>query len=317
MKMKSMVSMLLLLFLALISPSLDPPIIAGEGASDLQAVLQQIESAPKRGVLFEVVGAKGNAYLFGTIHIGKPEYYPLDKTTTTAMVSSDILAVEADVSDQTQAAQTVLEWAMYQPPESLDQAVEPELLSRVIPLLDRFHVPQEQARLMKPWMLAMMLTLLDGEQSGYDSGYGVDLFLLQTAKGMSKPVVELESLESQFALFDGFSREEQQLFLEEAVAAIENGESKTQLSALADAWAAADRDKLTAVLEAELEQQSPLFRKLYEKVLTQRNRAMADKIEQLLQSGDKSFIAIGAFHLLGKESVVSVLSNRGYKIRAL
>lgn len=315
MKIKSVV--LALLFWALISPFLDPSTSAGERASDSQAVVQQIASAPKRGVLFEVVGSKGHAYLFGTIHIGKPEYYPLDKITTDAMASSKVLAVEADVSDQEHAAHVVLEWALYRPPESLAQVVEPELLSRVIPLLDRFQIPQKQAWLMKPWMLAMTLTLLDGQQSGYDSGYGVDVFLLKMAKRTNKPVVELESLESQFALFDGFSREEQQIFLEEAVTAIENGESNTQLSALADAWAAADRRKLLAVLEMELEQQSPLFRKLYEQLLTQRNQAMADKIEELLESGGQSFVAVGAFHLLGKESVVSMLSERGYQIKVL
>ena len=316
MKVKPMM-MVLLLFWVLISPPLDSLARAGDGTSAPQAVLQQSESAPKRGVLFEVLGAKGKAYLFGTIHVGKPEYYPLDKTTTTAMESSKVLAVEADVSDQTQAAQAFLKWALYQPPESMAQVVEPELLSRVIPLLDRFQIPQPQAWLMKPWMLAMTLTLLDSQRAGYDSGKGVDVFLLEMAKGMKKPVVELESLESQFALFDGFSREEQQVFLEEAVTAIENGESKAQISALADAWAAADRAKLTAVLQMELEQQSPLFRNLYEKLLTQRNRAMADKVEQLLQSGEQSFVAVGTFHLLGEDSVVSMLAKRGYKITVL
>jgi len=295
----------------------DAPAIGGEPAADTQAVQRQIEAAPKRGVLFEVIGSKGKAYLFGTIHVGKPEYYPLDKTTTTAMASSKVLAVEADVLNQQRAAHVLIEQAMYRPPASLEHMVEPELLSRIIPLLDRYQVPQEQAWLMKPWMLAMTLTLLDGQQAGYDSGQGVDVFLLGTAKRMKKPVVELESLESQFALFDGFSQEEQQLFLEEAVSAIENGESKTQLSALADAWAAADRAKLAAVLQMELDQQSPLFRKVYEKLLIQRNLAMADKVERLLQSGDQSFVAVGTFHLLGEDSVVAVLAKRGYKIKVL
>jgi uncharacterized protein YbaP (TraB family) len=233
------------------------------------------------------------------------------------MVSSKVLAVEADVLSQQHAAQVVLERAMYRPPASLDQVIEPEVLSQVTRLLDRFQLPQQQAWLMKPWMLAMTLTLLDGQQAGYDPEYGVDLFLLGMAKGMEKPVVELESLESQFALFDGFTPEEQQLFLQETVKTIESGESKAQLSALADAWAAADRAKLTAALRMELDQQSPLFRKLYEKLLTQRNIAMADKIERLLRSGEQSFVAVGTFHLLGEESVVAVLAKRGYKIKAL
>jgi len=298
-------------------PSMESSASAEEANTDAQAILQQIERAPKRGVLFEVSGSKGNVYLFGTIHVGKPEYYPLDSTTTTAFTSSKVLAVEADVLNQQHAAQVVLEQALYRPPASIEHVVGPEVLSQVTPLLDRFQLPQQQAWLMKPWMLAMTLTLLDGQQAGYDPGYGVDIFLLGMAKGMKKPVVELESLESQFAMFEGFSQEEQQMFLEEAVKGIESGESKAQLSALADAWAAADRPKLTAALKMELEQQTPMFRKLYEKLLTQRNVAMADKIERLIRSGDQCFVAVGSFHLLGEGSVVSVLAKRGYQIKAL
>ncbi len=293
--------------------------LAGEAKPDTQAIVRQIEAAPKRGVLFEVVSrnTKAKSYLFGTIHVGKPEYYPLDKTTTVAMASSTVLAVEADVLNQQQAAQVVLERGMYRPPDSLEQVVEPGLLSQITPLLDRLHLPQQQAWLMKPWMLAMTLTLLEGRQAGYDPAYGVDLFLLGMAKGMKKPVVELESLASQFELFEGFTPEEQQLFLQEAVNGIDRGEAKTLITAMADAWAAADRAKLTAALQRELQQQSPLFRKLYEKMLTQRNLAMADKIEKLLQSGDQSFVAVGAFHLLGEDSIVSVLGKRGYKVKAV
>jgi uncharacterized protein YbaP (TraB family) len=291
--------------------------IAGEIEPDTQAILQQIDKAPKRGVLFEVVGPKGKAYLFGTIHVGKPEYYPLDKTTTSAMASSKVLAVEADVLNQQHAAQIVMEQAMYRPPASLEQVIEPAVLSRIVPILERFQLPQQQAWLMKPWMLAMTLTFLEGQQAGYDSGYGVDLFLLEMARGMKKPVVELESLASQFSLFNGFTQEEQQLFLQEAVKGVESGESIAQLSALADAWAAGDRAKLSAALQMEVQQQSPLFRKLYEKLLTQRNIAMADKIERLLQLGGQSFVAVGTFHVIGEGSIVSVLAKRGYTVKAL
>jgi len=318
MKMKNVVvALLLLLSWGLIGHVIDESAVAGAIKADAPAVPRQVDSAPKRGVLFEVVGSQGHAYLFGTIHVGKPEYFPLDHMTTTAMASSKVLAVEADVLNQEHAADVLIERALYQPPASLEDVIEPALLAQIVPLLDRFHMPHQQAWQMKPWMLAMTLTLLDGQQTGYDAGQGVDLFLLRMAKTMNKRVVELESLESQFALFDGLSSEEQRLFLEEAVKAVASGESGSQLSAMADAWAAADRVKLTAALQMELDRQSPLFRKMYEKLLIERNHAMADKIEQLLHSGGQSFVAIGTFHLLGEDSVVSLLAKRGYQIKVL
>lgn len=277
----------------------------------------QHEALPKRGVLFEVSGPKGKAYLFGTVHVGKPEFYPLDRTTSQAMASSSFLAVEADVSDQRNAALQVVQHAMYRPPASLDQAIDSALLLRVEPILERFRFPKQQAFQMKPWMLGMMLTLLETQQAGYDPQYGADVYLLERARELKKPVVELESLAIQFALFNSFTSEEQQLFLEETVSGIESGKSQTQVSALVEAWASADRDKLKAILQEETQRQSAMYRSLYEKLLTQRNAAMADKIGGYLESGDQYFVGVGTFHLLGEGSVVDLLGQRGFTVKTL
>lgn len=289
----------------------------GEEKYNRKVSTDQNEALPKRGVLFEVNGPKGKAYLFGTVHVGRPEFYPLDRTTTQAMASSRFLAVEADVSDQRNAALQVLQHAMYRPPASLDQAIDPLLLSRVEAVLKRVRLPKQQAFQMKPWMLGMMLTLLETQQAGYDSEYGADVHLLRKARELQKPVVELESLAAQFSLFNSLSTQEQQMFLQETVDGIESGKSRMQVATLIEAWASADRARLGAVLQEESLRQSSMYRSLYEKLLTQRNAAMADKIGGYLESGDQYFVAIGTLHLLGEGSVVDLLAQRGFIVRTL
>jgi uncharacterized protein YbaP (TraB family) len=44
---------------------------------------------------------------------------------------------------------------------------------------------------------------------------------------------------------------------------------------------------------------------------------MADRIADIARSGPKSFVAVGALHLVGKEGIVELLRRRGLVVREL
>ena len=48
--------------------------------------------AVERGALFKVSGHGHMMYLFGTIHMGLPEFFPLDESVTRALAASTTLA---------------------------------------------------------------------------------------------------------------------------------------------------------------------------------------------------------------------------------
>src|SRR5258706_10148762 len=52
-----------------------------------------------RSFLWEVTSMTNRAYFFGTIHAGKREWYPLPRAVEDAFADSEVLAVEADVTD--------------------------------------------------------------------------------------------------------------------------------------------------------------------------------------------------------------------------
>ncbi|EPF95860.1 hypothetical protein L258_01834 [Brucella abortus 84-0928] len=56
-----------------------------------------------------------------------------------------------------------------------------------------------------------------------------------------------------------------------------------------------------------------LFQKV---ILTDRNHLMVDRATPLLEKGGV-FLAIGALHLPGKEGVVELLRQKGYRLTAL
>jgi len=60
--------------------------------------------------------------------------------------------------------------------------------------------------------------VLDIERSGYDRTQGIEEYLLKSATEQKKKVVELESADYQFSLFNTLSESQQAQFLDEVLA---------------------------------------------------------------------------------------------------
>ena len=56
-------------------------------------------------------------------------------------------------------------------------------------------------------------------------------------------------------------------------------------------------------------------RKLFiDKLLVERNRKMVDRLADVLVQGD-SLVVIGALHFPGRDGIVALLTQRGFKVR--
>jgi uncharacterized protein YbaP (TraB family) len=72
-----------------------------------------------------------------------------------------------------------------------------------------------------------------------------------------------------------------------------------------------------AVSAEELKLPAALAQEFHRKLMSDRNIAMAEKIETILKGSDAHFIAVGAAHLLGQDNVLQILSEKGYRVRPL
>src|SRR6516225_12245976 len=59
-----------------------------------KAPARSAEGSARRGLLYEIKSDAGTVYLFGTIHVGKPEFYPLDAKVNNALAASSTLYLE-------------------------------------------------------------------------------------------------------------------------------------------------------------------------------------------------------------------------------
>src|SRR5512147_1873385 len=114
-------------------------------ASLAQATAQVPAQVPaqEHHFLWEVSSMTNKVYLFGTIHAGKKEWYPLAREIEEAFDASPVLVVEADISNREAMAKGT-ESMSYQPPDELSKHVPPADYERFQRLLGRYSLPERE-----------------------------------------------------------------------------------------------------------------------------------------------------------------------------
>jgi uncharacterized protein YbaP (TraB family) len=84
------------------------------------------------------------------------------------------------------------------------------------------------------------------------------------------------------------------------------------LTELIDAWKTGDVEHIARIEDEDMRQQSPA---LYQRLLVERNQAWASKIAALLKQPGTTFIAVGAAHLAGPDSVQAQLQKLGIEVQ--
>jgi uncharacterized protein YbaP (TraB family) len=150
-----------------------------------------------------------------------------------------------------------------------------------------------------------------GRSQGMSTDLGADAVLRHAAEGSGKRVGGLETFEYQLRMFSrmpgarlpGNARQAGQS--RAAVAAL--------LSRLQAAWNRGDSESFTPMLE-RMRANSP---ETYRLMFTDRNQRWAGWIAQRLQQPGTVFVAVGAGHLAGKDSVQHKLAEAGLRSERL
>jgi hypothetical protein len=293
----------------------DPP--PAEAPAAPTDVLQQLKSAPSRGLLYEVSRDGKIAYLFGTIHVGRPDFFPLDLVVTQALAHSSELVVELDATQGDKMQAAMQRHAVLPDSQRLDSLLSPTLRKRLQTQLDALRIPRDALQAYKPWMASLSLMMGAMQASGFEPAYATDLYLIALARGLDKPIDELESIDYQLELFDSTTRQEQLAFLDETLQMLEQGRLRGDTQALVDAWLDSDAQALQQQSLASMRESPRSARWMQQKLFTERNLHMAASIDRMLAAGRQPFVAIGALHLTGADGVPALLAMRGYRIKNL
>lgn len=271
--------------------------------------------AVERGALFKVTGQGHVQYLFGTMHVGLPEFYPLEPRIVDAVKNAPTLALEIDPAEPPAAmAQAMLRQGMVVPSGAGYERMTPAQRAKLDAALKVAGVDMATANVLNPAMLAALISLSQYQKLGYQPELSADAWLARLARQGKTRVVALETVEGQLGEFNKLTKAEQWQFLDESLDNLASGEELDEARQLVEAWGRADRAALDALAEQAEQDTSVSGKFMREVLLDGRNGALADKLAALLKKEDKTVAAIGLLHLLGKRGVPALLRAKGYQV---
>ena len=265
--------------------------------------------------LWQVSSMTNRIYLYGTVHAGKASWYPFPDAVDKAIDEARVIAVEADITNR-EAMEKSAGAMTYTPPDVLAKHVKPADYARFQKLLAKYAIPESTMTPLKPFMAVSLLVFSEWGRLGYLPAYGVDLQLLARARNQQKKIVELEGVATQIALMESLTEQENAELFAGTLGALESGLSAEQITGIVNAWQAGD-PKLLLEIASKYNSEVPGAKAFEEKFIWSRHPDMLKKIEGLLASKDKAFVAVGALHLAGERGLVEMLKKRGYVVKQL
>ncbi len=270
------------------------------------------------GFLWEARKGDARLLLLGTVHVGRAQAAVEGQGCERRYGEAQVIAIEADVFDASRVGPLVQRRALFPPAEAgLDTRISADLKRRVEAILPRYGLEPSIVWRMKPWMLGNTLTILEAARNGFDPAYATEAGLNAFARDCGRPLVEIEGVERQLAVFDDASAALQEQILEQTVRSLESGAALREMTRIVTAWETGDLEALERLMREMRAASSAAERFVVERLIDGRHPHMVEVAERLAASGRLHLFAVGALHFVGPKGLLAALHERGYRIRRL
>ena len=257
--------------------------------------------------LWEVHGRHNTVYLLGSIHVLRPEDYPLAPAVLRAYADAKALLMEINLGeiDSAQVQAEMLAGAMLPDGKTLPQILGPQRYARAETLAHDAGVELSMFDQFAPWFAAEAISQLQLGALGFQAQSGVEMYFLDRARSDGKSIEGLETVHDQIALFEGLSLNEQAEYLESSLE--QARELPKEVDDMVHAWQRGD----TAWFENQMSSEWGREPVLYQSILAARNRKWMPKIEALLSEDRNYLVIVGTGHLVGRNSIIELLKKDG------
>lgn len=270
-----------------------------------------ILSPPAEGTgpaLWIVRDEDSTLYLFGTVHLLRPTTRWGSARVDAAFTSASHLIVEVETPDDQSALLPLIRQHGVSPDRPLSSLLTAEEIATLDAAAGTIGSSAAEMDIMRPWLAGVTVQSASVISAGYAPESGVEPILTARAQAAGMTVSGFETPDEQIRMLASFPEEGQLAYLRRALA--EFGAAQVDLDRLVEAWATGDLAAFRTIALDPL-QASPL---LYDTLLVRRNTNWADQIETLLEGSGTVFIAVGALHLSGDDSVQEILRARGVEV---
>ena len=267
-----------------------------------------MKGARDRGFLWRVTKNGRSSYLYGTVHVAKPDWMYPGATVMRAASSSDTVALELDMLDPDIALRLAAGMTGSAP------ALPPPLAARLRAQAERDCVPMEMLAPMPPEMQVTTLAVMAGRADGFDPSYAIDVFLAGLAHGLKKNVVSLETPEAQLKVLLSEDPNETTAMVQKELDELESGRTRAMLRRIAETWSEGRLDDLQHYEQWCGCVDTAEDRRALHRLLDERNPGLAARVAELHESGHSVFAAVGSLHMIGATGLPALLAKRGYQV---
>lgn len=269
-----------------------PPAIQGQGPA-----------------LWVVKDADSTLYLFGTVHVLRPTIGWSSPRVEAAFDSADEVWFEISDPDNQAAVMPLVQQYGLSPDKPLSSILTAEEVAELDAAARTVGMTAAQLDPMRPWLAGLTLSVAPLVKAGYDPQSGVELVLKTRAEAAGKPIKAFETIDKQIRILATMDEPVQLEFIRQTLEDFDD--AVEMLDGMVDAWSRGDVAELDRVVVEDMKDTAP---HVYQAILVDRNADWANQIETLLQGSGTAFIAVGAAHLAGDDSVQALLAQRGVDV---
>lgn len=266
-----------------------------------------------KGFQWEVTKDNKTMYLVGTMHPINKEYNYFNKNVNDIIRKTDVLAVEINPSKE--EISRVNSRSVYQNGKSIEDELDKIQIKNLKSMCSEIGVDYNNIKNLKPHIIMNNLEAVLYNKANLVMETFDDM-LKNTIINNKKRVIELETMEFQMDLLSKINGlESLKLILNNYKKGkfLEDGEETIKYSKeLMDGYAKGDESVMEKAIE--LQKKNPLS---YRVMITNRNKVMTKKIDELFVDNETYTVAVGALHFFGDESIIKMLENKGYKVNPI
>lgn len=261
--------------------------------------------------LWQISSAGTTHYLLGSVHMLPASAYPLPPALERAYQAAEVVVLESDLAalSAPELQASLLQAALSA--DGLRAEIDASTYARLGTQARRLGLPPEICDAFRAWFCALTLEIAGFQQAGFAPEHGIDQHFHARTGADGKTVAWLEAPDEHLALFTRMPAALGPAFLQATLDGIADPQATPE--ALVRAW----RDGDTAFLAARVDELRSAHPQAYARLLADRNRAWVPRLDARLREPQPLLAIVGAAHLVGPDSLLRLLRERGFAVRAV
>ncbi len=270
------------------------------------------EAKTLKPALWKVTDSDTTIFLFGTIHLLPQDLKWQSPKIDKAIRASQDLVLETVMSkDPVKEGQAMMQLGVTPGMPPLLDRVAADKRAALANVVKRSGIRIETLDRLETWAAALSLAAAGMAELKVSPKFGAEAILSERFAKDGKTVSGLETPIQQLGYFDGLPEAAQRQFLTSI--ADDESNARVEFDAMIAAWGTGNIAKIALTFDDELK----LSPELTDVLLKRRNANWSDWIVGRMAKPGTVFVAVGAGHLAGAESVNAMLAKRGLKVSRL